>query len=301
MDRHLGHPLFREVSPLRAFPMANQTLLKQAGYRDLLRTFRRWVKLGSRLALDLDVNDIFAASQRNAAALYEYWTFLQLADAVGGGMRHTEECRGPRSPPQDGLSIGFRQGSREWVEMAHRASQAASSTSPYFSIVRFKVSASYELEASWTRAMRPDCSLHIQPRSRTPTLADPGDLDVWLHFDAKYRVEHPREQFDASEGARRGRGRPRLNPLSASCTRSRREDLLKMHAYRDAIRRTAGAYVLFPGQRESRAISRISGTPSGSRGLRTSAGTLANRIRPGGDREVPVGRYRPCGRSGNTA
>jgi len=28
---------------------------------------------------------------------------------------------------------------------------------------------------------------------------------------------------------------------------SRRDDLLKMHAYRDAIRRSAGAYVLFPG------------------------------------------------------
>ena len=29
--------------------------------------------------------------------------------------------------------------------------------------------------------------------------------------------------------------------------RSKREDLLKMHAYRDAIRRSAGAYVLYPG------------------------------------------------------
>ncbi len=32
--------------------------------------------------------------------------------------------------------------------------------------------------------------------------------------------------------------------------RSKREDLLKMHAYRDAIRRSAGAYVLYPGDEQ---------------------------------------------------
>ena len=92
MDRYLGHPLFREVAPLRVFPMANQVLMKQAGYRDLFRTFVLG-EFGSRLALDLDVDDIFGASQRNAAALYEYWAFLQLADAVGEvcGSRKTVE------------------------------------------------------------------------------------------------------------------------------------------------------------------------------------------------------------------
>jgi predicted component of viral defense system (DUF524 family) len=242
MDRYLGHPLFREVAPLRAFPMANQVLLKHAGYRDLLRTFALG-EIGSRLALDLDVDDVFAASQRNAAALYEYWTFLQLADAVGAvcGNRKSVEVL---QPAKDGLSIGFRQGAAsglKWrIERAGREFDVA-----LFFNRTFLVSTSYALEASWTRAMRPDCSLHIQPRSRTPKLADPGDLDVWLHFDAKYRVEHPREQFDASTdlGDNAAAEAESIERLS----RSRREDLLKMHAYRDAIRRTAGAYVLFPG------------------------------------------------------
>ena len=110
MDRYLGHPLFREVAPLRVFPMANQVLMKQAGYRDLFRTFVLG-EFGSRLALDLDVDDIFSASQRNAAALYEYWAFLQLADAVGVvcGSRKTVEIL---QPATNGLSIGFSQGWR---------------------------------------------------------------------------------------------------------------------------------------------------------------------------------------------
>ena len=65
---------------------------------------------------------------------------------------------------------------------------------------------------------------------------DPA-LDVWLHFDAKYRIE--RLILDeAIEGD---------EPATVPDRAAKREDLLKMHAYRDAIRRTAGAYVLYPG------------------------------------------------------
>jgi predicted component of viral defense system (DUF524 family) len=242
MDRHLGHPLFREVAPLRVFPMANQVLLKQAGYRDLFRTFALG-EVGSRLALDLDLDDVFAASQRNAAALYEYWTFLQLADAVGTvcGAEKTVEAL---QPARDGLSIGFRQGVASGLHWHLERAGREFEITLFFNRT-FLVSTSYASDVSWSRAMRPDCSLHIRPQSRTPTLAHPGDLDVWLHFDAKYRVEYLREQFDASEDLSENAAAEAESIERWS--RSRREDLLKMHAYRDAIRRTAGAYVLFPG------------------------------------------------------
>jgi predicted component of viral defense system (DUF524 family) len=242
LDSYLGHPLFREVAPLRLFPMANQVLLKQAGYRDLFRTFALG-EVGSRLALDLAVDDLFGASQRNVAALYEYWTFLQLADAVGavcGHRRSTEAFQ----LTKDGLSVGFRQGAasalRWHIERAGREFDIA-----LFFNRTFLVSARYATDTSWSKAMRPDCSLHIQPRTRTPKLASPDDLNLWLHFDAKYRVEYLHEQFDAtsdldSEAAAEAESIERVS-------RSKREDLLKMHAYRDAIRRSAGAYVLFPG------------------------------------------------------
>jgi hypothetical protein len=55
---------------------------------------------------------------------------------------------------------------------------------------------------------------------------------VWLHFDAKYRVEQLAELW--GEGG-------------ATAGGAVRDDLVKMHAYRDAIARSAGAYVLYPG------------------------------------------------------
>ncbi len=88
--------------------------------------------------------------------------------------------------------------------------------------------------------MRPDCSLLIRPRSGAPYETEA--LDIWLHFDAKYKVDDFTRQFgsrgsDAAGGG--GRGARRSGAASS-------RDLLKMHAYRDAIQNSAGAFVLFP-------------------------------------------------------
>ena len=82
VDRTRSAPMFRQVGRLHTFPIGNQVLQKRAGYRELLRTFVL-AEVGARLALDWDVDDVFGASQRNVATLYEYWAFLQLAGSVG--------------------------------------------------------------------------------------------------------------------------------------------------------------------------------------------------------------------------
>lgn len=89
--------------------------------------------------------------------------------------------------------------------------------------------------------MRPDYSLLISPTDDGPSPFEP----IALHFDAKYRVDFVREIFGADN-------EEEITAGSESPTRLERggplrDDLLKMHAYRDAIHRTAGAYVLYPG------------------------------------------------------
>jgi hypothetical protein len=69
---------------------------------------------------------------------------------------------------------------------------------------------------------------------------------VILHFDAKYRVDQVTDLFghliETEDGV------PAKDTEEAAIRREvRRADLLKMHAYRDAIRRSVGAYVLYPG------------------------------------------------------
>src|SRR5207253_10845761 len=84
--------------------------------------------------------------------------------------------------------------------------------------------------------MRPDCSLRFYARTGAKL------EELWLHFDAKYRVDYLDQLFGRPDEVTSTDEDEADRP-----TRSKRDDLLKMHAYRDAITRSAGSYVLYPG------------------------------------------------------
>ena len=98
--------------------------------------------------------------------------------------------------------------------------------------------------------MRPDCSLHITPRTGLPSQLGPDQLDIWIHFDAKYKVERIRQDLEPDLDSAEEEKSAADHEASETVKATKREDLLKMHAYRDAIRRTAGAYVLYPGDED---------------------------------------------------
>jgi hypothetical protein len=246
LDGYLAAPLFREVGELAVFPASNQVLQKQHGYRQILRTFVLG-ELGGQLSFDWDIEDAFSASQRNVATLYEYWAFLQLADALGAACGESRTVQA-LATTRDGLSLSFKQGRGSAVRWRAKAGGRELDVDLFFNRT-FLVSAQPRTESSWSRAMRPDASVRVRPLSQLPELIDEGDLDLWLHFDAKYRLEAASDQFnhvslDDSEAAEEAE-------LVERTATTKREDLLKMHAYRDAIRRSAGAYVLYPGDDRS--------------------------------------------------
>jgi len=94
---------------------------------------------------------------------------------------------------------------------------------------------------SWTRAMRPDYSLIISAHRDEPAGFEP----IVLHFDAKYRVNLKAELFGLGDEI--ADDDVALHEDELQREGALRADLLKMHAYRDAIRRSAGAYVIYPG------------------------------------------------------
>lgn len=82
--------------------------------------------------------------------------------------------------------------------------------------------------------------------------AEAQELMVHVHFDAKYRIESIEQIFGKDDAELDEAGRERdLNSEKQEQREGRykRADLLKMHAYHDAIRRTHGAYVLYPGDK----------------------------------------------------
>jgi len=104
---------------------------------------------------------------------------------------------------------------------------------------RFNVTKDRAAGGSWTRRLHPDYTLTFWPDGHSEEEAERNELLVHVHLDAKYRVEDLEGLF-GMEGADDADDETDGN--------YKRQDLLKMHAYRDAIKRSQGAYVLYPGR-----------------------------------------------------
>ncbi|OBF45927.1 hypothetical protein A5719_00020 [Mycolicibacterium peregrinum] len=237
LDEHLAHPMFREVSSLQRMPTSDQVLLKRAGYREVFRTFAM-TESGPTVHIDHgDTTDVFAASQRNIATLYEFWCFLAVVDSLGRACGEDRTARA-FAVAGDGLSLTMRSGRASRLSWSVTRGDRPLHVEVYFNRT---FTGSDDRDGSWSQAMRPDCSVLVRPEGGTPSLVRQHELEVWLHFDAKYRVDNLLAQLTSASDS----GEPDEGLTTTGG--AKRDDLLKMHAYRDAIARTAGAYVLYPG------------------------------------------------------
>lgn len=235
LEEILHQDLFAQVSRLDRFPADDQVLQKREGYRDIFKAYVE-TEFASRLSW-LSAPDDYGAGQRDVATLYEYWAFIQLsqlvADLIG---QQFDMSPLVRSGP-NGLTVGLRTGIETVLSgVVDRLDRRLH--------VELCFNRTYSGNAarigSWTRPMRPDYSLLIRPADSESSSFEP----IALHFDAKYRVDFVSEIFGADEDE--GSNAPDT-PTNLERGGALRADLLKMHAYRDAIHRTAGAYVLYPG------------------------------------------------------
>jgi predicted component of viral defense system (DUF524 family) len=247
LDDLLSEPLFRQVGRLHELPTSNQVLLKREGYRQIFATF---ALIESSLDLSVELDDAVHPSQRNIAALYEYWTFLKLVQVLGDACDDSHAALRLFERDGDGLSLGLKRGRQSRLRWAVSIAGRGLTVSVFFNRT-FRATDEVDINGSWSTAMVPDASVRIRPDDGRVRVEGERDLDVWLHFDAKYKLDWSSSQFE-----RPAPGREREVALEHEEQErqgsSRRDDLLKMHAYRDAIRRSAGAYVLFPGTAEPR-------------------------------------------------
>jgi hypothetical protein len=221
LDELLRSWLFEDVGRLTEFPAANQVLQRKEGYREVLHGYLL-VQLGASLTWR-GGEDVFGGGQRNVATLYEYWVFLELAKVVSSLCDDTLDLQTLVGESSEGLSLVLRR------EQAHVVRGHFHRRGRSFKVeLCFNQQFSPGANGTWTKSLRPDCSLHIIP-------TDPAreDDDISLHFDAKYRVTRIQDLV----------GEDGDDPVLIAKT----EDLYKMHTYRDAILRAAGAYVIFPG------------------------------------------------------
>lgn len=260
-----NHAFFRDIGRLTSMPTGSVVLQRREGYREVLR---KWVQFHAATSFECkDLDDIFRANQRNMATLYEYWCFFRLLDIVKERFNIpdaqiikeiSEKAIGSAT---DGVSFTLRRGKKMVFPGNFELSENGGSVryrklaiaffynrvfSPATSIGKGK------RKTGWTFQMKPDYTLAFYPLEMTEAQAAAEDLVTYVHFDAKYKVNELKDAIEDIEKVRKSAEGEELDEgESIGDEKTERDvkhvDILKMHAYRDAVYRTGGAYVLYPG------------------------------------------------------
>lgn len=248
LETCLGADVFRNVSDPDMLPLGSAVLQRKEGYREV---YQAWLKfdMAARLVWR-GGDDVYGAGQRDIATLYEYWVFFKLLNIVGGVFKLEKPAvQTLIEETADGFGLKLKSGEHLAFEGIFLG--GARPLSLRFSYNRsFTQNHEPGVAGSWTERMRPDYTLSLWPADFKEHEAEAQELMVHVHFDAKYRIENIEQIFGRDDAELDQAGcESDLNTEKQEQREGRykRADLLKMHAYHDAIRRTQGAYVLYPG------------------------------------------------------
>lgn len=264
----LGESFFIDVGDMEIMPVNNQVLEKREGYSQIFSAFSM-----VDMAVKLDwngKNDAYEGESKNTALLYEYWLFFILNRILSS----IPDCRSlngneigfrPFILEKDGLTVSLKQGivSMRGFILNSRGLRINLYYNRTFPSTDFSTSLYW---GSYSRPFRPDYTVALfssDYETEKDAMLEGGVS--YIHFDAKYRLTDLSGFIDNYD----------KNKISGNTIESieteipekiteeiseedgesvvntyRRGDLLKMHTYNDAIRRTIGSYVLYPGTAE---------------------------------------------------
>lgn len=242
LARYLSLPVLKGTSSLDFLPLHSPALQRREGYREVLQAYLMFDMAASLVWQGGD--DVYKGGKRDVARLYEYWLFFKLLDLLEEvfGIKPREISDIIEATDRNGehlLELKLKSGRQLMIDGTFSTNNRNLHIEFYYNRT-FSDSSRYPDGGSWTAKMRPDYTLSIRPEGLTAEEAEKRELIVHIHFDAKYRVDNTKALFPEEID---------LDEEKEEQTRGnyKRADLLKMHAYKDAIRRTAGAYVLYPG------------------------------------------------------
>lgn len=250
----LRDPFFDEIGQLDLIPENSQVLQKREGYSQI---FAAYFMVDLALQLDWRGKDsMYEGESKNVALLYEYWLFFELVDVVSGiegCTKHQSESNPFIGIGQDEsfISVSLKEGERS--AQSFEIPRLKTKINLYYNRVFPKSFQGTDYQGSYSRPFRPDYTLSIFPSSYSGYLngekeaVKDGEVS-YLHFDAKHRINDLAQFIGKQSEDDAEIGKEMEEEKADEVTNTyKRGDLLKMHTYNDAIRRTVGSYILYPG------------------------------------------------------
>lgn len=259
LENYLNHSFFKDISRPTILKLNSPTLQRKGGYREILRSWLMF-DLASKLTWQ-GGEDVYNAGKRDIATLYEYWIFFVLYDLFKEKFNLNELYHNDKpyshlfDTTKNGINLIIKSGSHTALKGSTVIKQRALNFKFSFNRTFSANMNSFPEAGSWTAAMRPDYTLTVWPKELSESKAEKQELIVHIHFDAKYKVNHfYLDRDENKQPLSEEKEREDLDELKRNERAGiyKNADILKMHAYKDAIRRTGGAYILYPGNTESR-------------------------------------------------
>jgi len=242
LESQLHHTIFKDISRPTTLKLNSPVLQRKEGYRQVLRVWLMF-DLAAKL-IWTGGDDIYKGGKKDIATLYEYWLFFKLLDLLQSIFDvEPKDISDLIKETPDGLNLRLKQG--KFTALRGVFDSGTRKLNIRFNYNRsFSGRKNYPDSGSWTTTLRPDYTLSFWPLGISEKEAEEQALIVHVHFDAKYKIANLADFLDQNYDS----------DLDEEKTEHRKgiyknADLLKMHAYKDAIRRTGGAYVLYPGDK----------------------------------------------------
>ncbi len=246
IENILQDSFFDDVQDLTIMPVNNQVLEKREGYSQIFNAFSM-----VDLALQLDwkgKEEVYSGESKNTALLYEYWLFFELRKIIS----EIDDCSVILKDEADsfikennGLTISLCQDKKS---VQHFETEKQKIDLYYNRTFRHKDFNKSKYDGSYSRPFRPDYTIAIFPNTYDDENKAIEDGAVsYIHFDAKYRLEDLSQFINKNESEDEINKEISIEKSESVMDTYKRGDLLKMHTYNDAIRRTVGSYVLYPG------------------------------------------------------
>lgn len=253
LNGHLSTLFFKQVSMPSQLNLNSPVLQRKEGYREILQA---WLMFDLAAKLSWKGGDnVYEAGKRNVAVLYEYWVFFKLLEVISRVFEiDPVSINKLVKTDADKINLEIQQGKMTMIEGLYDAGRRKFNVRFYYNRTFAHTREEEDLDkaGSWTMNMRPDYTLSIWPGEISMEQAEREDLIVHIHFDAKYRVNKIDLGVDDSMNDEQMSEALLNEKKEQEEGIYKRADLLKMHAYKDAIRRTSGAYILYPGTVERR-------------------------------------------------
>jgi len=251
----LNQSFFKQISRPTSLKLNSPILQRKSGYREVLSA---WLKFDLAAKLIWHGGDnVYDAGKKDIATLYEYWLFFALLDLLKEVFEIEPKSIAELIQYDRGqLSLTLKQGTA--IAMKGVFKSPSRNLNIQFSYNRsFGGGKAFPDSGSYTTTLRPDYTLSIWPEEITEAKdAERTELITHIHFDAKYKVKNFYELISKSK-AEELTEEENIELIKEEAEEVKKgtfknQDLLKMHAYKDAIRRTGGAYVLYPGEGEDK-------------------------------------------------